>query len=904
MGASQAASGEEALTAAVVAAYASVDEATAKREGPLLAAKVLPARRELWRLAEMYEPRRLADALRARCDPSDQSGRGGVRELREALADWLDPPKRCRVCRRPIRAGTELVGCPGLPQRTGRFGRALMRKPCRAPPGHPLKYNRAHGNRDCNGRMKDGLTFSLFSPVQLDTSANGCAAAAAKLAKHGGGAAYDLVVDRDCRILFAAVRLPPAPRGERAGPTCLADGERDAAPADLEGLEAACTVPPVVSENGLEFGGPPRGQADGRPPASGTGRAVAAGVNQLHLTQSMGASGLPDHDASSLEPATQGRPGLGVVGPVLPSLAFQVGAAPAGVTEDEGALVVPPGDLQGDNEGVGAVDRRVGDGCLHGHHPTPIFTTCQATLPGFPDGLDCHAYAPHACSVDPPAKRSPAPAGIHPLVLGALRRMDRAMDKAMRANGRLVLGVQSRYFSPKGSVTRADLLQGGADGLRRALLDYDPNFKPAGKKSGVAISTYAINWIYQGCGAVFSGRDLVDVPDWARRLRRDVEDLGVDPGVLHGAIDAAVEAWGVPEEGGPGTRPEGLTEGCAALAALIARGFTQVAAKNPPLCLHPARPRSPAHVAVLGIRGRGRMRDRGAFALGSALWDGATAKKGGQAERVRERLAACMGVLLGLDCKGPALLTALRHGAAQVVSEVGTGERSDGEGDGAGGGGHGGDSGGGRHGRLDRAAEHLREEADDAEARAAKEQEAGQRRRAAYAALERVRERDPEAAEVVRRRHGLDGAGEPETFEALAAAPLRCSGRRMCRESLRKLYVAATREMSEVAPDLLGATAVADIDTAATVTMQEHHETAGAAHAPTDAAMAAVRTFAARRAAIEGHRSAAVIRRPARPKGTTSREQFGLLAGPPPVVAQPAPDDAQAVALDLAHALA
>ena len=31
-------------------------------------------------------------------------------------------------------------------------------------------------------------------------------------------------------------------------------------------------------------------------------------------------------------------------------------------------------------------------------------------------------------------------------------------------------------------------------GLRRALLDYDPNFTPKGKKSGVKISSYAIAW--------------------------------------------------------------------------------------------------------------------------------------------------------------------------------------------------------------------------------------------------------------------------------------------------------------------------------------------------------------------------------------------------------------------------
>lgn len=699
LGASQAAPGEEALTAAVVAAYASVDEATAKRDGPRLAAAVLPARRELWRLAEMFEPRRLAAALRARCAPSDQSGRGGVRELREALADWLDPPRRCKSCGRPIRsAPKEPTGpCPAFPPRVGRFGRPLQPTQCKAPPGHPLKYNRAHGVRDCHGRMKDGQTLSLFSPVQLDTSSGGCAAAMAKLAKHGGGVAYDLVVDRDCRILFAAVRPP-------------------------------------------------------------------------HRSTTAAASG------------------------------------------------------------------------------------AATTRPSAATG-----------SVTSPAERSPTTttSSINFSVAAALRRMDRAMDRAMRANGRLVLGVQSRYFSPKGSVTRADLLQGGADGLRRALLDYDPNFRPPGKKSGVAISTYAINWIYQGCGAVFAERDLVGVPDWARRLRNDVEDLGVDPGTLHGAVNAAVEAWGVPEAGGPGARLDGLAEGCASLAALLYPGvvktfpaaslaLTATAGAGPT-----TRPCSPGSFPLGGV-GRGRRGDRGAFGAARVLLLAATAKSGGQAERVRERLAAGVGQLLGLECKGPALLTVLRYGAAQVVSEAGEGERTDGEGDGAGG-----EGSGGRSGRLDRAAEHLREEADDAEARAAEEQEAGLRRRAAYAALERVRARDPEAAEVVRRRHGLDGAGEPETFEALAAEPLRCSGRRLCRESLRKLYVAATREMAATASEFAEVRGqVVGLD----VAMGEAPVTAPAPHEvpdvePTDAAMAAVRTFAARRAAIDAGPSGVVRRR-------------------------------------------
>ncbi|WP_218571936.1 hypothetical protein, partial [Pseudomonas sp. SZ57] len=78
--------------------------------------------------------------------------------------------------------------------------------------------------------------------------------------------------------------------------------------------------------------------------------------------------------------------------------------------------------------------------------------------------------------------------------------LSRTLDRAVRANARLALKTQLKYFSPKGTVKRADLVQAAMMGLRRALLDYDPNFTPAGKKSGVKISSYAINWIHQSMG--------------------------------------------------------------------------------------------------------------------------------------------------------------------------------------------------------------------------------------------------------------------------------------------------------------------------------------------------------------------------------------------------------------------
>ncbi len=97
-------------------------------------------------------------------------------------------------------------------------------------------------------------------------------------------------------------------------------------------------------------------------------------------------------------------------------------------------------------------------------------------------------------------------------------------------------------------------------------------------------------------------------------------------------------------------------------------------------------------------------------------------------------------------------------------------------------------------------------------------------------ALEQVRVADPEAAEVVRRRHGLDG-GEPETYEEIAATGLACTGRYPCRESVRKLYVSATKAME------------------ARVTSATIDEETGPSPRPSEAATRALGVFVRRRRA-------------------------------------------------------
>lgn len=596
------------LTRGVVARYAATDGSL----GQSSAERVLPARRELWRLVEALAPRALAAALRARLAPSDQSGRGGVRELRAALADWLDPPPTCAHCGRPFDPATSTgparLQCPSRPRPrpwTPGRGRPPLPVPCAARRG-----TRARTGHDAHPTVARCGTLALFTPLHLDPSC----AAAQKMLRHGGALAYDVVVDRDARILLAVTQA-------------------------------------IVGDHLVQTR------------AARTNEMRAPEKVVFHI----------DHDSTRL-------------------------------------------------------------------------------------------------------------------IAAARRALDRALETAVRENGRLILATQVRYFAPKHGVTRADLVQGGAMGCRRALLDYDANYRPPGKKQGVRFSTYGINWIHQGIGEVFAERDLVSVPEWCVDLRADVEALGLSPGILLAGVMAAVEA---------------RADEARCLLAAEDLALTIVAHHHQHATGSDDRERDAEdqhHGGELAEIGEDdvvvvEVAHASYGSTSRALADAARrkaarAKNPPTDERSAEQVAEAVARVLGLEagagkpCTGAALLTALRYGHAPTTVPVSAGGERDGDDAGADlSYGAGGAGGGGDHSRRLPATD-----AGDEEDAALEEEHDRRRHAATLAALASLREADPEAAEVVRRRHGLDGVGDGETLEDLAARPLLSTGRTLCRESARKAY--------------------------------------------------------------------------------------------------------------------
>jgi hypothetical protein len=150
---------------------------------------------------------------------------------------------------------------------------------------------------------------------------------------------------------------------------------------------------------------------------------------------------------------------------------------------------------------------------------------------------------------------------------------------------------------------------------------------------------------HMGSGQVFADRDVVAVPEWAIALRRQVEDLGLAPGMLLSLLGAVAE-----------TRKNAAACEEAAEALVDA--------------VHPVIP------AETSADYFGMVRAAVATAANPA-----TAKTDPGDDRARERVAAWVGsalalVIGGKSCTGGALLSALRHGAAVLVA-VGTGERDD-----------------------------------------------------------------------------------------------------------------------------------------------------------------------------------------------------------------------------------
>lgn len=496
---------------------------------------------------------------------------------------------------------------------------------------------------------------------------------------------------------------------------------------------------------------------------------------------------------------------------------------------------------------------------------------------------------------------------LPPVLVDLRKALDAARDKNVRLNGRLGVGVQLRYGAPSGGVTRADLVQGAAQGLDRAAMDYDSR--------QAKYSTYAADWARQGVGEALSSRDLVDTPLWVLETRRKVEERLRHLGPFAArdlllAVEAAADMSSIASTGD--RDPGGVRSGARVQVGDHARlpvavhaldslpGALRVEAAGDDVMLVVAGEgvgesalshagggagcfKAGGHVGevasgtgdlglvLLDRRGGRRVADEGHANAGAAL--GADGRAGGEVrgrrghglytthasgscqtslytfltgllvgaevrenvpgtrppryvtrvlvrlqdvpalvadlakaaarptpkratapahaepedpERARERVAAWVATRLELGkVSGSALLAALRHGAPVFVG-VGSGQDAE-DGDGAT---QGTDGAGG----LERRAAVLAAP-DEQEARE-QEDEHRARWQAALVALATLRGESREAAEVVRRHHGLDSVAEGtqgaggESFASIAATGLACApGRTMCKETVRKLYL-------------------------------------------------------------------------------------------------------------------
>jgi RNA polymerase sigma factor (sigma-70 family) len=552
---------EGELTEAVVRRLARKDG----RQGHEVAVAFRIAKRALWRVLEAHEPRRLAEALRARSDPLDPSGRrGGVRELRLALADWLDPPPTCRRCHRPIVAGSELVWC------------------------------RSWGSR-----------------------------------------------------------IPPPP-------------------------------PP-----GVEPWAPARFRCQPTAPWS--------------------------------RPARCGTL----------------------------ALFVPPPWTPED------VARRV--------------ATCSGAYDVVADRDGTALLAASAAD------------DLHPEVAEARGRFLRAYRDAVGGNGRLVIKTQLKLYRGRDGVTRADLVQEGAIGLIRGLMDFDPDKERKDGTRGARIASYAPAWIRQGMGQAYQERRVVRPSPAAEDARRDVERAGVDPGDLLALAEAAVGAV---------RRGDG-----SAAAALRALGELPVRPPPPPPSSpiaaaaekKPRRRRRKRPTAPPPLVPRRRLAGwvrRAEAAVAAALRPrGGAYRHADDGDAGVQCLLTLAGEALALKHKGPALLRALRHRDHDVVGLA----TSDQDRDDA--------AASARHGGPLRVVDLADEGPPDPEELAAQQAQ----RDALFAALERLRQRDPTAAEVVRRHEGLEvgQVDDGETFREIAERGLATLAGQPapCRETIRKLYERARREL-------------------------------------------------------------------------------------------------------------
>lgn len=320
-------------------------------------------------------------------------------------------------------------------------------------------------------------------------------------------------------------------------------------------------------------------------------------------------------------------------------------------------------------------------------------------------------------------------AKAHEEIQKARKVFDRAMSDALVANGRLILRVQRKRYTPRGGVTRADLVQVGALGCRRALLDFD------GSKS--KFSTYAAYWIRQKIGEEWGRRDAVGLSQEVQGRRRRLIAKGIDPRTLHHAM---LELAEVRSSGPLAYLPniKGLLE---VMAPALGAYDPETTVSSLVSLIETKCPKLTAHKACEAIAG----------------WC---------AEKIDGKRR----------CTGSALLSAIEAGDPTIVSVVS--EETHGE----------------DHRPLEIVL--VTRDLESQSFEMADHATAEENRMSFTVALEKLTLEDPEAAEVLRRRHGLDVGGETkETLEEICAGPLLASGRKLSREMIRVLGLRGRRKI-------------------------------------------------------------------------------------------------------------
>lgn len=319
----------------------------------------------------------------------------------------------------------------------------------------------------------------------------------------------------------------------------------------------------------------------------------------------------------------------------------------------------------------------------------------------------------------------------------ARKVFDKAMESAIRANGRLICKAQLKLYSSCGSVTRADLLQGGAMGCRRALLDYDD--------SKASFATYALPWIRQGMGESFGVRDLIDTPSDVLARRRRVDGLGLKAQEILLTLEETAA-------GGDGT----------SLAEVLAPITTTRSAFVLKLLMQ---------LSMEGWSSERKLEKLAAWtasvvdeALDAVPAQPTSSKYPPKPQPARPRMG------------GMAFLSSLRYGTA-VITSIPEDDRSVTP-----------EWAGGWNPTDCRISSFV---APDQEGAWLDEQDHNAEQRLFHAALAKVRHEDPEAAEVLRRHSGMEGM-DAETINEIAADGLHGTGRKLSRESIRLLGNRAT----------------------------------------------------------------------------------------------------------------